>query len=256
MKKKILSFIFAVFIMLPCVFAISACAPQAPPPPEEPTNAELAVIYKEVADRTWAKAGLDNPTESASLTSATIDLKQETTDLHALANIKNNANNVAGILYMLSLLYQNENFYTTNDIAKFDATVTMFGQTYEQGFTLSSSVDLENNKLYLESVSEVGGIEQYSRFEANYNFEEKELISFRFCSSIGADAFVDMELTADNKNMWYETEDATSEYSVWFIAKKADFVASANAVEKLTANFNTEIQTYFTMLEEQINSGR
>ncbi len=256
MKKKILSFIFAVFIMLPCVFAITACGPQDPPtnPPEAPTNAELAVIYKEVADRTWAKAGLDNPTESATPTSAVADLKQETTDARALANIKNNADTTAGILYMLSLLYQNENFYTTNNIAKFDATVTIFGSTHVQNFTLASSVDLENNKLYLESVSEVGGTQQYSQFTANYNFEEKELVSFRFCSSIGADAFVDMELTADNKNMWYETEDATSEYSVWFMAEKADFVASANAVEKLTANFDTEVQTYFTMLEEQIGN--
>ena len=100
----------------------------------------------------------------------------------------------------------------------------------------------------------MGGTQQYSQFTANYNFEAKELISFRFCSSIDADAFVDMELAADNKNMWYETEDATSEYSVWLMAEKADFVASANAVEKLTANFDTEVQTYFTMIEEQIGN--
>ena len=252
MKKKILNFIFTMFIIIPCMFAISACDPTSP---STPTNAELAIIYKNVADKLWLKAGLENPTETISQTNASVDLKQETNEPNAVENIKSNADSTAGLLYMISLLYQNENFNTTNNIAKFDATVTIFDTTVVQSFTLSTSVDLQNNMLYLESISEVGGIQQYSQFQANYNFESKQLISFRFCSSIGEFAFVDMELTSDNKCMWYETEDPTNEYSVWLLAEKTSFVLDAENVEKLTANFDTEIQTYFTMLEEQLGSG-
>ena len=60
MKKKILSFILALFIFVPCVMALSACAPADEPPL---TNAELAVVYKEVADSALEKIGVENPTE-------------------------------------------------------------------------------------------------------------------------------------------------------------------------------------------------
>ena len=50
MKTKILNLIFAMFILLPCIFTITACGPI---PPSVPTNAELAVIYKNVADKLW-----------------------------------------------------------------------------------------------------------------------------------------------------------------------------------------------------------
>lgn len=248
MKKKLLSFILAMF----CLFTLVGCSPNNPPPADPPTNAELAVIYKEVADSAWEKVGVENPTQTVNPLSTILDFKTETTDEAQIANIKINANGMAGLLYMLGLLYENENFVTTNGIAVFDANISIMGTDAVQNYVLTSTIDQENNKLYLEAVVTTMGNKQYSYLDADYNFEEKELIAFRFCSSLGEFAFVDMALTEDNKNMWYETNDSTSDYAVSLLAKRAEFEASAEGIEKLTANFDEEVQVYMTILESEI----
>ena len=46
---------------------------------------------------------------------------------------------MVGLLYMLSLLYNNEAFQTTDNIAVFDVTITMGSSSYVQNYTLESS---------------------------------------------------------------------------------------------------------------------
>lgn len=248
MKNKILCLIMALFIFAPCVMMLSACTPNEEPPL---TNVELAAIYKDIADSTWEKMDIQNPTTS--LMSAIPDFKTETSDADQVENIKLNANGMAGLLYMLGLLYENENFITTNNIAVFDANISIMQTNTIQNYILSSSIDKSLNKLYLEAVITTMGNKQYSNLEADYNFETKELISFRFCSSIGEFAFVDMALTEDNKYMWYETDSASDEYAVSLLAKRDNFEASAVNIEKLSVFFDNEVQVYMDILENEIN---
>lgn len=250
MKKKFLSFIMALFIMIPCMMVFSACTPNEEPPL---TNAELSVIYKEIAVGAWEKIGVDDPTQTAQLMTAIPDFKSETTVAGQIQNIKVNANSTAGMLYMLSLLYGNENFITTNNIAVFDAHTTIMNEEVDQNYVLRSSINKLTNKVYLEAVITTKGTKQYSNFEADYNFETKELIAFRFCSSIGEFGFVDMALTEDNKYLWYEPQSASDQYAVALLAKRDALEESASGIEKLNSSFDAEIQAYMTVLEKAIN---
>ena len=110
MKKKLLSVLLALVFTLPCMFSLAACKGDGES--EELTNAQMSTIYKDVAVETWSKLGVSDPTTpaQASAMSVTIpDKKVETSDANSVLNIKMNANSMAGLMYMLSLLYQNEN---------------------------------------------------------------------------------------------------------------------------------------------------
>lgn len=235
-------------LIVPCAFGLVGCGGD---PGEPPTREELATIYKEIAVSTWEKLGLDDPTAPAlaSGLAAVPDKKVETQEEHQVQNIQMNANTMAGLMYMVSLLYSNENFVTTNDIAIFDANVTIMGDQYLQHFVLKTKLDKQNNKLYLETATTVNSVEQYSNVEVDYDFENDQLISYRFYANI-LDSFVDMSLTAQNKYMWYECEGTTDTFAAAVLAQKAEFKQSAEAVEQLTSNFDTEIQTYMAIVEE------
>ncbi|MBQ7348747.1 MAG: hypothetical protein IJW47_02005, partial [Clostridia bacterium] len=110
MKKRILSLVLAICLIVPCAFSLVACKGSTPPPATL-TNAELAVVYKEVAVSTWSEIGVDDPTtETTALAlmsaSSIPDKKQETTDAYDLLLIKMNSNNMAGVLYFIGLLFQ------------------------------------------------------------------------------------------------------------------------------------------------------
>ena len=248
MKKRILSLVLALCLVVPCAFSLAACNGNTPPP--EMTNEELSQVYNDVAVQAWAKIGVDDPTQTqASALSVTIpDKKVETTVPTEIANINMNANSMAGLIYMVGLLYSNENFETTNGIAKFNATIDLEGQSFEQNYALNTSIDQTKDKLYLEAIVTVGGVGQYSTLEVDYDFDTETLKAFRYCANIMGD-FVDMALTADNKYMWYETSDVTDEYAVAFLQKRAAFETAAEGVTALTQTFDNEVQTYMDVLQ-------
>lgn len=251
MKKKIFSFIMAICLILPAMLVISACAPAGEPL----TKAELAVLYKEIAVETWAELGVNDPTQPVAQStrlSSVPDKRQETTDTHQVYNIKINANTMASVIYMVSLLYENETFETTNDIAIFDANATIFGDTFSQNYVLKTSIDKQNNKVYLETIVTVMGTSQYSKVDVDYNFATQELIAFRYMANIMSD-FVDMGLTADGKNMWYETSDATDTYAIAMTECKTQLEEAAESVTKLPGLFSEEVQAYMTILEKVKN---
>ena len=240
----------ALALMFTSVFAVAGCGKDDDPQPL--TKAELSVLYKEVALETWESLGVDDPTvSSAALLANIVDKKTETTDQNSINNIKNNANSMAGLIYMVSLLYANDNFETTNNVAKFDADIVIESQTYSQSYVLKTSLDKENNKLYLEVLVTVMGSVQYSNLEVDYNFETKTLKAYRFVTNVDVmGQYVDMGLTADGKYMWYDTTSTTDEFAVAVEAEKAALTTAANNVTKLTTKFSSEIQVYMDVIQK------
>lgn len=255
MKKKFLSFVLAICLLIPCAFALSACGEN--PPSNDLTNAQKATIYKEVALSAWSEIGIDDPTTQTTAlalmsTSNIPDNKQEATEADDVLLIKMNSNNMASVLYFIGLLYENPNFAMTDGIVKFDGTasVGMEGESYEYDytFTLKPQLDIENNKVYLESYTITNGTyEQYIVIEANYNFETKTMLSFRMCTVTGGEMYVDLGITEDNKYKVYATTNSADDFAV---AINSEFISFKNAVQnipKLNTLFSEEIQTYFTI---------
>jgi hypothetical protein len=75
---------------------------------------------------------------------------------------------MAGLIYMVSLLYSNEDFETTNNIAKFEADITMENQPFTQSYVLETSLDKKNNKVYLQG--EIVALPEYSHEVLNEGF--------------------------------------------------------------------------------------
>ncbi len=258
MSKKIL----ALFLIL-CLFitAFTGCS-QKPagdnPPTSELTNEELSAAYKQVAVSTWVSVGIDDPTvsvEPAQTFSVIVpDAKVEISfDGDEKDNIIMNSKSMGGLLYLLSSLYQNEYFALTNGIAKFDATVSMGTETFNQNYTITTSLNKATGKVFVEVLTLVAEVnsEQYSCVEIDYNFNTSTLKSFRFYSYINIlDATVDMALTADGKYMWYESVSSQGDdVAQAIIQNKEDFNTRANSVEKLTTDFSEEMQIYFDVIQ-------
>lgn len=265
MKKKFLSLILAICLIIPCAFALTACGgnPSSDggrPSPDELTSAQKATIYKEVAVSTWAEIGVDDPTTEttalALMSAISIpDKKQETTDTNDLLLIKMNSNNMASVLYFIGLLYENPNFALTDGIVKFDGTasVGMEGESseYSYTFTLKPSLDIENNKVYLESYTITNGIyEQYILIDANYNFETKTMLSFRMCAVSGGEMYLDLGITEDDKYEVYATMNTDDEFAVAIDGEFASFKNAVQNVPKLNSIFSEEIQTYMTLCQK------
>lgn len=244
MFKRIIK-VFMAFLM---VFSVVGCKKEEK---EQLSREELATLYQEVALETWDSFGYGDPTIApVSLLANVVDKKSETTDEGQIDNIKVNANSMAGLIYMVSLLYANENFIISNDIAVFDASILMGQDTFDQSYVLKTSIDKKNNKVYLEALVEVMGSKQYSNVVINYDFENKELVSFRFFTNVDViGTYVDMGLTEDDKYMWYETSVATDEFAVAVESVKASLVDKASDVDKLTTKFDSEIQAYMNILQ-------
>ncbi len=258
--KKLFS-LFLVFILaLSCSMMLVACKPDKPgdgdgDSGEQLTRAEIATIYKEVAQKSWQKIGYQDVVQP-SLMSAIPDKKVETTDAQKIANIKGNAKSAIGVVYMIGLLYENDAFILTNGIAKFNAVVSLFGMTVNYSFTLKTSLDIENDKVYLESisgVSEFEGSEQYCYAEIDYDFDSKEVKAFNFISIQGNMA-VDMALTLDGRYMWYEGLEQTDTFVEAVLAQKQQFASSCENDVVLEGDFGVECQVYFNILQGAVDS--
>ncbi len=222
------------------------------------TRAEYSALYKDIAVELWESAGFSDPTASAAqslMTAVLPDITTETTDAGEIANIIDNANTTAGIFYMISLLYENDDFVLTNGIAHFEATctVTTPAGTSDQDyvFKMKPTLDFENDNVILELTSVVMGMTQYSYMDMNFDFENKSLVSYDFYTMIvEMDMVVGMSLTEDGKYLFDSTDNVEDPFALGVIAYKDAFVASAESVQKLDGNFNTEMQAYFDILSD------
>ena len=249
MFKKMLSMLLVV-----STFAVLSACSSKEKKSNELSKEELSVLYKDIALSTWEKIGVDDPTIEASTLSVSIpDKKEETTNEHNIKNILMNGNTMAGLIYMISLLYANEDFITTDNIAIFDVTTTIMGETHTQNYILETYVDMDDNKVYLQAAITTMNIVQYSSVEADYDFDKEELKSYRFYSNVMT-SYVDMALTEDNKYMWYETSTEGDEVASAITAKKQEFLNRSAEVSKLEVSFDEEIQTYMTILERTIDA--
>jgi len=255
MLKKIVKGFMAIALVFSSLCVASGCNKDDN---QSLTKEELSELYEKVALETWESLGVDNPITSMALLANVVDKKTETTSEGAIDNIKINANSMAGLIYMVSLLYANENFETTNNIAKFDADITMGGQSFSQSYILETSLDKKNNKVYLEALVTVMGSVQYSNVEVDYDFSTNTLKAYRFFTNVDViGQYVDMGLTTDGKYMWYDTNSETDEFAVAVEAEKSALTAAANEVTKLTTNFGDEIQIYMDVIQnimENINN--
>lgn len=231
-------------------------------PTNSATNEELSKQYKDIALALWESIGIEDPTKNqpqAVVTSAKFpEIKGETTDKSKIKNIHTNANTAAGIFYMISLLYENLDFELTDGVAYFDAvcSMTIGGQTIVNDYTfkIKPILDIANSLVKLELSSLVAGMTQYSYMEMNFDFDKNNLKSYKFYSMIvEIENIVGMSLTEDGKYLFSAPENNSDPFAVKVKECKELFDATTKNVEKLTGDYNQEMQTYFDVLSRAIS---
>ncbi len=250
MKKKFLSFILAICLIIPCAFMLSACGEN----PQNLTNAEMAVVYKDAAKSAWNKMGVSDPTIETSnlLLSAVPDKKQNATDKNDILQVKLNANNMASILYLIGALYENANFVITDGYAKFSAEAEIFDQSFEYDLTIEPKLDVKNNKLYLAAYIVVNKTNsQYIVVDANYDFGAKELKSFRMFTKTEA-IYIDIGMDEKGINKFFATMDGSDDFAVAVDAENATFITNTETITKIDFDFSIEFQEYMTLSQKVV----
>lgn len=273
MKKNLFGLILCLCLTVVCAFCAASCGNvpntdnandnNGSDNSQTQTNEELSVFYKEVAISAWSKLGISDPTtqtaKTIALTSNIIpDKKHEATNESDILNVKMNANSMTGVIYLLSELYANENFSTTNNVAKFSATVTLGQAIYNYDFTLYSTIDRDNGKIYLETITLINDINsfsvgnQYANLTIDYDFDAKQVQTFRMCSVSDNSMFVDMALTADDKLMTYYILNPQDEFAMAVSTAQTEFINLTKDVKKLSTSFDEEIQEYLNTVNEAL----
>lgn len=259
MKQKILSFVLAICLIIPCAFALVGCEDQPPAnPPTTLTATEKATIYKDVAVETWEKIGVNDPTvETAgiSITPFSIpDLREEAQGTYEETMVRMNSNSV-GILYFIGLLYENSTFSLTNGVAKFEADSMAGPYEVHLVITMQPNIDIDNNKVSLKLITETTDKEtgdtlgsQFALFEANYNFETHTLNTFRL-SSTTPGMYIDLGIDAQGKYLFYATEDATTDFAVAIDSSYNQMKTATASISKLVDSYTQEFAEYNKIIQ-------
>lgn len=262
MKKKILSLLMVLCLILPCGILLTGCGKDKE---SKMSNEEKASAYKEVATKTWSKIGITNPLANlASYTSAdnSNDDKIEVTISDNNDNslqFKITANNMATVLYLVGSLYENDNFKLTDGVVKFNATATVGETQRNYNFTLKPKLNIEKNKVYLEAYIAVDETSiQYVKVDADYDFDKSELKAFTvdyytYVNNIidgqtsSDEIFTRVTLSDEGKAEIQQSKDSTKSFAQNITTNKNAFVDATKDVKKLEVNFNATIQAYFSL---------
>lgn len=278
--KKFLAILLAVLMAI-CCFALAACDPSGDGgdggnnggTPGGSTggggtggggNGGVSVerqeeiqVFRSIAAQAMEDIGLSMAIPSASgnnnFRAAIPNKMTETTDEGRIRSIKVNTQDSIGIMYLLSLLYANENYVMVDGYATFDFTMTIFGQSQSGTMTIYSKIDKENDMVYFEPVVSYPqfGVSNYTFAVFNYDFDTDTLISSRF--TMGGDGdYSDCMLTGDGTYTYYVPEGA-DEFTAAVDALIAAADSKISSTTKLTANFDAEILAYTTFFEAMMN---
>ncbi len=254
--KKFLFLLTSILMAFCCV--ATACSPADD---GDMTNQEIAEVYRVAAVQTLQKIGVNAP-ETGGNKPFAVSFPNSMTEANSdyqIKQIKLNAKDSAGIMYLLSLLYNDAGYKTVNGIARFDVTYTLDSQTVTQHMNIKSILDKENNKLYFESMvyTPQFNADGYTYADITYDFDLGYVIDCRFIMEYAGE-YRDMKLTAEGKYLWYETEEMDA-FATAVKNEKDSFIAECNTLTKLTTDFGPHMMEYLRfsgLVEDQINNGQ
>ncbi len=253
--KKLVSFLLAACLCLSFGLTFTACGKKDDESPKEMTKEEISAAYKTVASEAYKKLGFDpNPSEATANKSevAAMSIKslpeigQEETVAasHGLAF----AVSLVAIADMVGDLYANPEFTVTDKVVTFSVA----GAT----ISLLPVLDVENNRVYIECISNVAGGTSYLVLDFSFNFSSKTLDAMTLGLFLGDNEekvkpnfYVRM---TDNKFYWLgvlggetteEYETTGNELYAAFNEKKKDEVT-------LTADFSAEYAAYMQTVQK------
>ena len=253
--KKFIS-LFVVLLMCIMCTSLYACATTPPPGDDggaELSQAELAVIYESAADSAYGKTGISKP--SLSLLSCSVpDETHIATTPAEIQQVKLNVGGMPAVLQLFSDLYSNSSFVMSDSVYNFSAQVEVPSgpnqtDTIDQEYSFYTTVDLEEDKIYLEASVVVNGMMQYNYCEIDYDFTNNEIKSFRYLAHMGFLGVYGDVIYKENGDMYInDFANPSSDFIAALDAMKNDFVAKINVGVNLGDDYNNEVQNYLNTI--------
>ena len=216
---------------------------------------EVSNVYREIAEQMFEKIGVsitlpEQTPENANFAIVVPDKKTETQDEGAIKNIQVNAKDAAGIMYLMSMLYSNENYVTVNGLAGFDATYAQFGDNVTQTIYLNTSINKDIGRVNFEALvtTHTYNTWGYTNAEFTFDFSTMKLHECRFMMADDTDC-VDMMLTSDGRYMWYRTAEM-DDFASALYSLKGEFDQKCKSVQKLTTDFGPQMEEYIRVTFE------
>lgn len=266
MKKKILSYILAICLIIPCMFALCSCGNDTPM-----SKSELASTYKTIAKTSWEQLGAGDPTITETETQS-INRKKvmkannnlpnemtEQTNQDAILNIKAGGATMASLINMIGEYYENENFIISNKVLSFDIDIIdpNTNDIYQSTLSVLPNLDKANNKVSLEmlllsdsTLYQFKHVESYYNFEIIFDFSNNKMISYYLLnvqSNITKEdneyeEITEIEMTKDEK--YFGNENPSNEFKTKVREIVSNFKTSITNGITLTGNFSDEFNRY------------
>lgn len=205
MKKKILSFIMVICLIIPCALILSACGGNTSSGNiSSMSKEELATTFKSLALDSWQQLGAGDPTVQATATrtlsanevslmsinksSLPSEMEEQTGD--TVLYIKETGATMMAYVYMLGEYYENENFVVSDKVVTFNVNVvdpnskeiytsvlSFLPKIYKDDNRVSVEMFLSSNEMQSLGYSKA---KAYYLFDIGFDFNNNKLLSYYF----------------------------------------------------------------------------
>lgn len=205
MKKKILSFIMVICLIIPCALILSACGGNTSSGNiSSMSKEELATTFKSMALNSWQQLGAGDPTVQATSTktlsanevslmsinksSLPSEMEEQTGD--TVLYIKETGATMMAYVYMLGEYYENENFVVSDQVVTFNVNVvdpnskeiytsvlSFLPKIYKDDNRVSVEMFLSSNEMQSLGYSKA---KAYYLFDIGFDFKNNKLLSYYF----------------------------------------------------------------------------
>ena len=275
MKKKILSFIMVICLIIPCALILSACGGNTSSGNiSSMSKEELATTFKSMALNSWQQLGAGDPTVQATSTrtlsanevslmsinksSLPSEMEEQTGD--TVLYIKETGATMMAYVYMLGEYYENENFVVSDKVITFNVNVvdpnskeiytsvlSFLPKIYKDDNRVSVEMFLSSNEMQSLGYSNTNS---YYIFDIGFDFNNNKLLSYYFLNiqknirNNGEDYEEFTEMSEDKNGKCFGNVKVSDDFKNACREIFNDFNSRKEQGLTLTGNFDEEFNRY------------
>lgn len=226
MKKKFLSFIFAICLIIPCMFALSACGKDD----DKLTKAQYLAMLESVSTAFESYIENAEPEVQMSASSYKInnnDYKEVDNDYAMTKMIKANL----ATIYFIDNVVSRDDYSVDIDVHEFFVNVPQYNGRVRMKMEYNKSTNITTTTFY----SAYGQNIEYYVFDIDYNYKKEKLNSFTITGCTGTDMSVEFETkkVKFNDNNIYVLDENVEYYDEFKTDVKNDMLAFRTFKKKI-----------------------
>lgn len=250
MKKKIITVLVAVLAIF-ALFTFSACDTT---PPAKMSKAELSTLYKDVADKSWQKLDVANPTQSVlSLSSvATLPSNEYEVPSAVLGEYSTKMGQIVALVNMVGDLYANDSYVNVDKAVTFYVNyVFSLTRTEIAKVCVLPVVNKDDGVVTLKASVQTESLGyNYYEFIASYDFNSSMLGDFRVIANENGLCF---DASVKSNKTYVNNACFTSDYEAELDDIIEGFKTDCKNGKSISASFQTEFDAYIRICAKLTN---